>query len=63
MPRFRELSERSRAMSREVANGVIPDFDAEGNLVGLDIDQASTKVKLTRLELSGITAEIARDDE
>jgi hypothetical protein len=36
--------------SRQVANGVVLDFDAEGVLVGIHIDQASRLLDLTRLE-------------
>ena len=44
--------------SREVADDVVLDFDAVGNLVGVDIDHASDKVELDRLELKGMTDEI-----
>ena len=44
-----DLSERESADSREVAPGVVLDFDAEGNLVGIDIDRASKIVNLSRL--------------
>jgi hypothetical protein len=33
-----------------VAPGVVLDFDAAGRLVGMDIDQASQVVDLSRLE-------------
>jgi uncharacterized protein YuzE len=36
--------------SREVAAGVVLDFDAAGNLVGIDIDRVSKIVNLSRLE-------------
>lgn len=45
-----DLSERISADSREVAPGVVLDFDAEGQLVGIDIDRASKIVDLSRLE-------------
>jgi uncharacterized protein YuzE len=45
-----ELSSLDGADSREVAPGIVLDFDAEGHLVGIDIDQASRQVDLTRLE-------------
>lgn len=44
--------------SREVSEGVVLDYDAAGNLVGIDIDNASTKVQLDRLVLSRLPAEI-----
>lgn len=45
-----DLSERPSANSQEVAPGVVLDFDADGHLVGLDIDHASQVVNLSRLE-------------
>ena len=45
-----DLSERVSADSREVAPGVVLDFDAEGRLVGIDIDRASQVVELGRLQ-------------
>ena len=36
------------------------DYDAAGNLVGIDIDQASQKVQLDRLVLSRLPAEVDR---
>lgn len=45
-----DLSEKVSADSREVAPGVVLDFDAEGNLVGIDIDHASKIADLSRLE-------------
>ena len=45
-----DLSEKAGVDSREVAPGVVLDFDAEGKLVGIDIDRASQVVNLSRLE-------------
>lgn len=53
-----DLSEQPSAESREVSEGVVLDYDAKGNLVGIDIDNASTKVDLKRLVLSRLPAEI-----
>ena len=41
-----DLSEKPSAESREISAGVVLDYDAEGNLVGIDIDNASKKVQL-----------------
>ena len=49
-----DLSERVSADSREVAPGVVLDFDAEGQLVGIDIDHASKIVDLSRLEAKAL---------
>ncbi len=45
-----DLAERPSADSREIAPGVVLDFDADGHLVGLDIDHASKIANLARLE-------------
>ena len=45
-----DLAEKTSVDSQEVALGVVPDFDAEGYLVGIDIDHASRVVNLSRLE-------------
>lgn len=45
-----DLSDRTSVDSKEVAPGVVLDFDEEGNLVGIDIDRASTVLDLTKLE-------------
>ena len=47
-----DLSERPSAESREISEGIVVDYDAEGNLVGIDIDNASRKVNLKQLTLS-----------
>ena len=55
-----DLSERDSVESREVTEGVVLDYDAAGNLVGIDIDHASDKVQLERLVLHGMTGDIER---
>lgn len=50
-----DLLEKVSADSQEVAPGVVLDFDAEGNLVGIDIDHASKVVNLSRLEVAGLS--------
>lgn len=45
-----ELQDRPGAEVREVADGVMADFDEAGVLVGIDIDGASRKLDLTRIE-------------
>ena len=49
-----DLSHKSSVDSREVAPGVVLDFDEEGNLVGIDIDNASKLLDLTKLETDTI---------
>jgi len=43
-----DLAERSSTESKEVSKGVVLDYDDDGNLVGIDIDNASKKVELSR---------------
>ena len=51
---YMDLSEKPSVDSQEVAPGVVLDFDAEGHLVGIDIDRASRVVNLTRLEANAL---------
>ena len=45
-----DLSQKVSVDSQEAAPGVVLDFDAEGHLVGIDIDHASQFVDLSQLE-------------
>ncbi len=47
-----DLSEQPSVESREIAEGIVLDYDAAGHLVGIDIDNASQKVELKQLTLS-----------
>lgn len=49
-----DLSMKDSAESREVTDGVVLDFDVEGKLVGIDIDNASRVVDLSRLEAEAL---------
>jgi len=51
-----DLSEQPSAESREVSEGIVLDYDAEGCLVGIDIDNASKKVELKTLTLKKVPA-------
>jgi uncharacterized protein YuzE len=53
-----DLSEKSSVESKEISEGIVLDYDAEGNLVGIDIDNASTKVQLKELSLRKLPADI-----
>jgi uncharacterized protein YuzE len=53
-----DLSELPSTESREISAGVVLDYDARGNLVGIDIDNASTKVELKHLILSKLPGSI-----
>lgn len=53
-----DLSEQKSVESREISEGVVLDYDAKGNLVGIDIDNASTKVELKELILSKLPGKV-----
>jgi len=53
-----DLSAKASAESREISDGIVLDYDAEGNLVGIDIDNASRKIDLKEVILSKIPAEV-----
>jgi uncharacterized protein YuzE len=48
------LSGRTSVESREVASGVVLDFDIDGVPVGIDIDRASRLLDLTKLETESV---------
>lgn len=47
-----DLSERTSTESREISEGVVLDYDENGKLVGIDIDNAKNKVSLDKTILS-----------
>jgi uncharacterized protein YuzE len=53
-----DLSEQPSVESREISEGIVLDYDASGNLVGIDIDNASRKVELKKLTLNKLPAVI-----
>jgi uncharacterized protein YuzE len=53
-----DLSEKPSVESVEVSEGIVLDYDAEGGLVGIDIDNASQKVQLNELILNRIPGDI-----
>lgn len=53
-----DLSELPSVESREISQGVVLDYDERGNLVGIDIDNASRKVELGRLILSKLPGKV-----
>jgi len=55
-----DLSEQPSVESQEISEGIVLDYDASGNLVGIDIDNASKKVQLKELTLSKLPTEIQR---
>ena len=53
-----DLSEMPSVESREISEGVTLDYDADGSLVGIDIDNASHKVEMQKLILNKLHSEI-----
>jgi len=53
-----DLSERPSTESREISEGIVLNYDAEGKLVGINIDNASNKVEMNRLILSKIPGKV-----
>jgi len=53
-----DLSEKTSVETREISEGVLLDYDAEGHLVGIDIDNASNKVQLKDLILSKLPSKV-----
>jgi uncharacterized protein YuzE len=49
-----DFSTRPSVESQEVSEGVVLDYDADGTLVGIDIDHASRKLNLRELVTSHI---------
>jgi uncharacterized protein YuzE len=47
-----DLAEKPSVETREISEGMVLDYDASGNLAGIDIDNASSKVQLKDLILS-----------
>jgi uncharacterized protein YuzE len=52
-----DLACKTSVDSGEVSDGIVLDYDADGNLVGVDIDQASIKLNIKELILSKLPAE------
>ena len=55
-----EFTDKPGAETREVSNGVVVDLDADGNVVGIDIDHASKKLSLSTLEADSLPIQSIR---
>jgi len=53
-----DLTSKPSVESREISEGVVLDYDAKGNLVGIDIDNASRKIDLREIILNKIPADV-----
>ncbi len=49
-----DLSERKSVDSKEISPDVVLDFDEKGQLVGIDIDNASKHVNLSSVKTEGV---------
>jgi uncharacterized protein YuzE len=55
-----DFSSKPSTDSIEVSQGVVLDYDAEGNIVGIDIDEASRKLDIKELVLNKLPAEVTQ---
>jgi len=53
-----DLSERPSSESKEISEGIVLDYDTDGKLVGIDIDNASNKVELKKVILSKLPGKV-----
>lgn len=53
-----DLSSKASVDSLEISEGIVLDYDQDGNLVGIDIDNASHKIDLKEITLSKIPADV-----
>ncbi len=53
-----DLSSKPSAETREISEGIVLDYDADGNLAGIDIDNASNKMDLHEVTLSSMPSDL-----
>ncbi|MFQ5712756.1 MAG: DUF2283 domain-containing protein [Candidatus Scalinduaceae bacterium] len=53
-----DLSSKTSTESRKISPGIVLDYDGEGDLVGIDIDNASKKLDLKDLTLNNFPAKV-----
>jgi uncharacterized protein YuzE len=56
-----ELKDSPGAEAREIVEGLVADFDSQGHVVGLDIDHASHKLDLSKVETISLPAVTAAE--
>jgi uncharacterized protein YuzE len=56
-----ELSGTPGSQAREIVEGLVVDLDADGNVVGFDIDHASRKLDLSKIETIALPAVTAAE--
>ena len=52
------FSEQTSVDSREISDGVVVDYDAAGNPVGIDFDNVRNMIELDRLVLDHLNPEV-----
>ena len=52
-----DLSSKPNSDSREISEGIVLDYDVDGNVTGIDIDKPSNKVDLEKIVLKKVPAE------
>lgn len=53
-----DLSTKPNSNSREISEGIVLDYDVDGNMTGIDIDKLSNKVDLDKIILNKVPAEL-----
>ena len=53
-----DLSSKTSTESIEVSEGIVVDYDGDGNITGIDIDNASRKIDLKEVILNKLPVEL-----
>ena len=53
-----DLSSKTSTESIEVSEGIVVDYDGDGNVTGIDIDNASRKIDLKEVILNKLPVEL-----
>ena len=57
-----DLTGKPSVETKEIADGLMADFDGAGNVVGLDIEHASSKLDLSKVETISLPPASSRSD-
>ncbi|MDZ7833454.1 MAG: DUF2283 domain-containing protein [Desulfobacterales bacterium] len=55
-----DLSSKTSVESKAVSEGIVLDYDEDGNLTGIDIDNARKKLDLTEIIISKLPVHIQK---
>lgn len=53
-----DLSSKTSTESIEISEGIVVDYDGDGNITGIDIDNASRKIDLKEVILNKLPVEL-----